>query len=517
MSARGLTRGAYVPAAVPLCGGACVAVASAVLLSASFLWTVMFFGVCAALIPALVIKDRLLYWLGIFLATVPFDVSKTFMNPDRGIALIQQVGGTSGPFAPELHLVDLALLPLVVAWLARKILRRERIAFPRLSYVPLAFLCFVTLTAIVAPMPRFAFLAVLRQWKYFVMYVLVTDAVDVRKLGKPILTILLLTLLLQGGLTIVRYEFQYFTPFFGESLGRLSATYVGEAEGTRRVDTTEESSAERGFGTFYHANTTAIHLEFLLPFTVALLLVAPPAWRIWRAAAGILAALGTLALYVTFSRAGLIAFLASTTACILLAGFRGMISRRLFRCVVVATAFATICSLPVIARFMGTRPSEAAFHVEHLRHGITIALRHPIFGVGLNNSSVVRPYLVPKDLTYEESQLPIHSGHIVGVAEMGIIGYGLYVWFFVLVGIAAFRRLNAPDLMVGIFSLAILGALLAMAIHLATDYIGVDSLNALLWFYAGLIAAQQRQQPAVQRLSRYSSPGVLAASARQSP
>jgi len=67
MSARGLTRGAYVPAAVPLCGGACVAVASAVLLSASFLWTVMFFGVCAALIPALVIKDRLLYWLGIFL------------------------------------------------------------------------------------------------------------------------------------------------------------------------------------------------------------------------------------------------------------------------------------------------------------------------------------------------------------------------------------------------------------------------------------------------------------------
>jgi hypothetical protein len=513
MPAHGLTRRAHVPAAVPLFGGACVAVASAVLLNASFLWTVMFFGVCAVLIPALLVKDRILYWLTILLATVPFDVSKTFMNSDRGIALIQQVGGTGGPFAPELRLVDLALVPLVVAWLARKILRRERIAFPRISYVPLAFLCFVTLTATVAPLPRFAFLALLRQWKYFVIYVLVTDTIDVRKLGKPILTIFLLTLLLQAGLTIARYEFQIFTTFFGESLGRLPQTYVGEAEGTRRVDTTVENSAERGFGTFYHANTTALHLELLLPFAAALLLVAPRAWRPWRAAAGILAGLGTLALYVTFSRAGLIAFLFATASCILFAGLRGMMSRRRFLSVVAAGALVTICSVPVVIRFMATRPSEAAFHVTHLRHGITIALRHPIFGVGLNNSSAVRPYLVPRDLTYEESQLPVHSGHIVGIAEMGVVGYGLYLWFFVLVGIAAFRRLNEPDVIVRIFSLAVLGALVAMAVHLATDYIGIDSLNALLWLYAGLIVGQQRQKPPVQRTSMVVSPRVLAASA----
>ncbi|MBP1688284.1 MAG: O-antigen ligase protein [Deltaproteobacteria bacterium] len=476
---------------LPVFGGLGIAALAALLLSGgSLLWVALALGAGFVLIPSLVVSDALTYWLCCFLLTLPFDVTKTFMNSDRLIALVQQLGGPWGPPALSVHVMDLALLPLFGVWLVRKIARQERLWFPRISYLPLAFLCFTTLTAAVAPSKYLAFLALIELWKYFAIYLFAADALDVRRLGKPILAILLLTLLMQGSLTLVRYRLQYFEPLFGETFGRIPAKVLGEAEGTRNVATDEAGSLQRGFGTFYHANPTAMHLELLLPFALALALSSR--WRRWKLLYAFVFAVGAGGLYVTFSRAGLVAFGVSSAVCVLVAAARGVIPRRALVLLVGIGLFAGLCLLPLLAAYMGSRPEYSTAHVEHLRQGMAIALRHPLFGVGLNNSSAVRPFIVPQDLTYEDSQLPIHSGHLQVLAETGVIGFGLYVGFFLLVAIEAFRHLKAEDVYTRVFALGTLGAYTAMCVHVTTDYVGVDAFHAMLWLYAGLIVASRR-------------------------
>lgn len=486
-----VTSSTLVRTAVPILGGAGIAAVAAVLLSGrSPLWVAL--PLCAGLvvIPSIVVKDRLAYWLCLLLLTFPFDISKTFMEGDRAIALVGQFGGPPGPVALNVHLIDLALLPLLVAWLLRKFRSGERIWFPRISYVPLTCMCFVTVTATVAPSPYFAFLALIKQWKYFVIYLFAADAFAVRRLRTAVLVILVPTLLFQATLTLARYRLQYFEPFFGEALGRLSENVMGEA--TRSVTGDKEDSQQRGFGTFYHANPTAMHLELLLPFALALALSRHTRW--WRFLYVSAFVLGAAALYVTFSRAGMAAFLGSTLICLVVSSWRGLIPRRVLVPLTAASFFAGLCLVPALVAYMRIRPEDTVHHMQQLQQAMIIFFHHPIFGVGLNNSSMVRPYLIPGGVTNEETQLPLHSGHLLGLSETGVIGFGLYLGFFVLIAIEALRQSRSRDVLTRTFAIAILGAYTAMGIHMTTDYMGVEAFFALLWMCAGLVVAQRRDE-----------------------
>jgi len=148
--------------------------------------------------------------------------------------------------------------------------------------------------------------------------------------------------------------------------------------------------------------------------------------------------------------------------------------------------------VPLIVAYVSTRPTYSEYHMEHLRQGLTIALHHPIFGVGLSNSSVVRPYLISTGLMYGENLLPIHSQYLIGISETGLIGFSLYIGFFILVALEAFRRTKSDEFYERIFSMGILGTLAAMSIHMITDFMGPVPFHILLWLYAGLIIAQRR-------------------------
>jgi hypothetical protein len=479
--------------ALPIAGGTCIAALSVGLMKVSPIWTAMLIGSALVLIPALVVKDRLMYWLVLFLLALPFDVTKMFMEPDRAIALVETVGAPAGPISPYLHLLDLAFLPLFGTWLLGKIRRKERIWFPGIHWLPLAFLALATVTALVAPIPYFAFLGILKQAKYFAIYVVAADVLDVHRHGRTILVVLLLTLGLQGATTLARYQFQYFKPLFGQALGRSAEDARGEAEGegTRRVQTEDPESPDRGFGTFYHANVTAIHLELLLPF--ALILALGSRSTRWRAAYACLFLLGAAAHYVTFSRAGLAAILLSTAVCLIVASIRGLIPRRWVPLLAAVAALGILALVPVAVHYMQTRPAETAYHVDHVRHGLAIALEHPWFGVGLNNSSFVRNVLVARDLFYGGQLLPIHSQHLVILSETGVIGYVLYVGFFVLVALEALRRSRSSHLIVRTFSIGVVGAFSAVFVHVTTDWLGFEAAHVMMWLYAGLIVSMRRE------------------------
>src|SRR5262249_12425569 len=192
----------------------------------------------------------------------------------------------------------------------------------------------------------------------------------------------------------------YFEPFFGTAFGQLTESYLGDAEESRERVSDDPEAPTRGFGTFFHANPTAIHLEFLLPFALIAGLAARTWW--WKGPCAILFVLGSAALYVTYSRAGLPAFLVSMLVCVVVATWRGLIRPWVFACLVALAGVGTLCLLPAFASYMRTRPEVSVSHVEHLEEGAAVFLRHPLFGVGINNSSAVREVVAADNLTNEE-------------------------------------------------------------------------------------------------------------------
>jgi len=130
--------------------------------------------------------------------------------------------------------------------------------------------------------------------------------------------------------------------------------------------------------------------------------------------------------------------------------------------------------------------------VEHLEEGAAVFLRHPLFGVGINNSSAVREVVAADNLTNEEHNVAIHSAHLAGLAETGLIGYALYVGFFIRVAVEAFRKSRSKNFCVRTFSIAVLGAYAAISVHMMTDYLGTEAHQVMLWLYAGFIVGQMR-------------------------
>jgi hypothetical protein len=74
-----------------------------------------------------------------------------------------------------------------------------------------------------------------------------------------------------------------------------------------------------------------------------------------------------------------------------------------------------------------------------------------------------------------------------------VIGFGLYVGFFVLVGLEALRRSQSESAVSRTFSLGVLGAYTAMCLHMISDILGSVPFHILLWLYAGLIVGQRRR------------------------
>lgn len=473
---------------LPIIAGACVAGASAVLLAvAEPIWIALLFAALIVLLPSLVVAEPMTYWFIVFLAVLPFDIAKMFGEQATAFGRLETYGATWGGVAPalSLHLLDLALIPLFGVWLLGKLRRRESIRFPRIGFIPLAYLCFTTVTAFVAPYPYYAFIKLIQMWTFFGIYVFAVDAVDLRKLGRPMLVILMLTLSMQGAVTAARYALQADETALGAAFGQTSKyDYIRKNEEAISVTAGESDSATRGRGTFGSPNATAMHIELLMPFAVALLLLERSRRR--RTFYAAIIALGVIGHLATFSRAGILALIASTAVCCCIAAFRGWIPRRLLPALVGGALLAGALLLPFLAGFLSTRPEFLSIHIDHLKQGIQVAMHHPIFGVGLNNASVVRPYLVPEGLGHGENLLPMHSSYLIALSETGLVGATLFIGFFAMATLEAFRRSASSDTTTRIFSLGILGALVAMSIHNITDVAGPHALQAMWWLYAGI-------------------------------
>lgn len=488
-------------------GGALVAGAVFLVLGQlGAVWVFLIFAAMLACIPALIVNDSKLYWITLFLFLLPFGIFKNFGSGSRRIRMLETIGGPWGADSLFLQLTDLPLLVLLSLWFIRKMTTGERISFPRISFLPLAYLIWASVGGLFAPYPSLSFFELLVEYKYFLLYLFVINNVDHRKMGEIIVAMLLLGLLIQSGVTIAKYQSQRITNIFGEAFGGFGEFYENTEEHLKRewsvvIGEGESSDKVRAVGTLPHPGATAWHLVSVLPIAFALVLVSSEKAAKWLFLMVFL--LGASALYVTYSRGGMLAFITSVVVCGVVAYVRRLAPRKLILLTLALSVMLTPVVVLKLLDYLTTRPEYFNIRLLHMQLAIKMIGVNPLLGVGLNNSTVLRPYFTPGGETLVEHMHPIDSRHFLLLVETGIVGYGLYCLFFVLLMIECYRHSRSADFYVRVLSISILSVYSGYAIFMIADFTSVDAVNTLLWFYAGLVVAMRRNEADAQPAEGY--------------
>jgi hypothetical protein len=457
------------------------------------------FGGLIVLIPTLLVRDPKAYWLFLLVLSIPFDVSKHAASwlvapPD----LAREFGlPASGTLSIDFYLTDVVLFVMLLPWLARLCLRRDTFYFPKIGYVFLVYLAWAMITAMItAPSFYLSIFEWCRQGMYFLSFVYLVNNVVTRAQFRAIVLGLVAGFVIEAGTVIT-----FFDLGVGTETQALSGLYSDS--GTRSDSgprssyeswSGEESKVKRSAGTFTHPAEAAYYFEYILPILLGYLLTAQrPRNRLLSAA---LFGAGWVALYLTFSRSGLVAAFCASTLYFGFAAWSGLISRRVFeRCAfvfVLAVALAT----PLAINSLAARPQSFYKRLELNETALATYWRQPILGAGLNNVSAVMEGAMKTVLTSKgrETQVTVvHNYYLIVLIEVGLIGFLLFFTFFVRAVMVGLRNFRKAEPAMKLLLVGIVTALSGVAIHNFGDPFGGHSVHAMLFLYTALIIAIGRQ------------------------
>jgi MFS family permease len=246
--------------------------------------------------------------------------------------------------------------------------------------------------------------------------------------------------------------------------------------------------------------------------------LAVPAWRVNRtlAAAGVLS--GVLGLIVSGSAAAAAGLAAALIAVVLVAWRRGAPTPRRLAAIALVGAVAAGGvvvlrggDLDQFVRFLGVRraqPSTSQNVQTYVQHtllayvGWKIFLAHPAVGVGWQGSGEAssygpvladahREFPDASPLSFPSPQHPwgVQNGWVQALADLGVVGFLLFVCVFATGLVAAARRaLRGPPELAGPAVVAGVWLLCAMGIWSAVGLIAGIPLDALTWLGIGLAA-----------------------------
>ncbi len=168
---------------------------------------------------------------------------------------------------------------------------------------------------------------------------------------------------------------------------------------------------------FQNPNDLALHLVTFFPIVIALALAArnPFSGLLY-----LLAAIGILGgTVVTFSRSGFLGIIAvAASLCwLLLRKSRALV---MFATIVLVGLLLVLAPGGYRKRIATTSDDSAIARAGELKRSIYIALRHPIFGVGMNN------YVV-----YSDTEHATHNAYTQVASEMGLAAAAVYILFLI--------------------------------------------------------------------------------------
>ncbi len=460
---------------------------------------VMFVGLVVFL-PTLLLKDAKAYWLFLLAVSIPFDIYKSL---SRWIVapeiLIQQYGPpTAGNLSMDFFLTDAILIPMVLQWLVRLCINHERPYFPTVCYLFVFYLAWALIGCVtVAVSPYAAYFEWCRQLLYFLSFLYLINNLRTRKHLRIVVAAIFVGFAV-ASTSVIAYS------ALGVGTGNRAFDFLfskqaprdrnGRAEGTMYVDNAKSTKdAKRSEGIFAHPAIAACYIGLTAPFALAFLVAARRRRDVLLF--GGLLALGYLASYLTYSRAGLLGLVVGSTAFFLVGRWAELISRRTFMLCVVAFVAAVLASLPFLIPFLETRPASYHARFAYAEIAIESYWHQPILGVGLNNGSSALKYafegLPTEGPNAAQAAIPCH--YLVILIESEIVGFLLFFGFFGKIIAFAFQSMRTADLEAKVLLAGIIGGLSSLAFqNLGDNPLAGHSISALVWLLAGLIVVTAR-------------------------
>lgn len=460
---------------------------------------------------SLVASDAKLYWLSIFLGSVPLSITKLFFWTPEDVTLIKQQFGIyiNETMVPQMYLSDLPLAMLLVMWLGEVLSRRRRIEIPRALVVMGAFLLWAMVTVAQSRVPLLGLSWVVYEVKLAVMFVWFVNARLGRRGVAHAIGVLLLSLALQSGVTVYTYFAQTGENVFGALFGVTASAQEargGPARGSGAAFVFEQGALLRGTGTIGTANLQAKYFVLLLPLALGVVISARRTAA--RLGAGAVLVGGLAALYLTYSRGGLLCALIALALIPILLVRRGVLSRKAVVTALVGAVTAAALASPVLLSFLGSRPGFTRTRFDQALYGVQIWWRTPLAGVGMNNfNTAVSP--IAFDGTFSGS--PIHNHYLRIAIETGVIGFVLYFGFFAWALRLAYRLSASADRFVAAVAGALCAALVGIGVYWLEDLFYDPIIRTQIWITVALTAVLAQvasSDPAAPRLTMLSDRGA---------
>jgi O-antigen ligase len=457
------------------------------------IWLLLVLSGFLAFMPTFLVKDTQLYWLILFIFALQFDVKKYLID---GLKVLEDlhIDYFQFIFVPEIRLSDLVLIILLVLWVHTLIFHEKKFKFPRVGWFAIGFLVWSGLSMFKAPHIYLSFIELLRQCKFFLIYLYAVNNIDSKRLVKSILVALLMALTLQGTVTLVRYKLQYFEPFFGQSFGR--SDYISTAM-RQLVINPSVGELKASFGTFASGAITGQFLLLLLPIALMCCYKNPTFSRRWIFFP--MFVVGFLGMYVTYSKSCLIAFIVEVILCFYFSLQQRHISKIAALILFCFVALAAPILFHKLNDYMDRKNENVSIRFEQYKIASSIILTNPLLGVGLNNSTGSQgtyreQSYSPIDPISQASDSPIHSFFLTLLTEIGIAGFLSYLIFLIYTCREAWRlSRSARDPEIAFFATILLVAIMGLASGILANPLFEDAIQTLLWLYAGIIIAFTRE------------------------
>ena len=367
-----------------------------------------------------------------------------------------------------------SLVALYAMWLPKIALKLCSV--PRLFLqmsTPLAvYLMCVVLSAIWAYHTSLSLFEIFKVVQVFLLFVYVVGAVRTRREIQFLITMLIVSLLLQSMFMIALWT-------WGESVRIPGISSSMHFSGTDNVS--------RLGGTMGSPNVAASYLCLLL--TPALSMLFTPVGRAYKWLAATAFGSGTIALVFTLSRGAWISFAFAIPVFFFFAWRRGAVSSRHVLLVgVVIVLVCTTVSGALYGRLFEEEGTSAEGRIPLMQMAQLVITDHPILGIGANNFAlVVWRYVGPEFIGGYVSA--VHNKYLLVWAETGIVSLVAFLWFLtstVRRGLLCWQREDAelafPTMA---FAVAIAGQMLQMGVSRFTDRSSIQ----LLWLVAAIISA----------------------------
>lgn len=260
---------------------------------------------------------------------------------------------------------------------------------------------------------------------------------------------------------------------------------------------------DRVGGTLRSPNSAAAYLSMLLVPTASLLLSPGRGWL--KSMAAVACGLGVLALILTLSRGGWLAFALSAALFGFLAWRRGWVPLRF-------VAGAAILAMLVLALFQGVvfgrllddDGGTAIGRIPLMKLASAMIRDHPLSGVGANNfAAVVGQYAGPE---YNmEWVYTVHNKYFLVWAEVGLMGLLAFLMFLATTFARGVRSFLDGDSLLAPLALGLTAALFGHLYHMFVDIFNMRPQVQLLWLIAALVTGMQLQLAGGDGLRRGSS------------